>query len=148
VKLKVLNVDKSTMDDGRVVWRVKYEVSDRNGGEQPLFYHHFLDDQISYYMAAYGIDDVGEILDMILDDPFHDDDPGLALLRAANTGEARKDHRKRCVKTRARTSLDSQGIENPLEMIRSSHTPTPVSLAHGEDAVRNARKEFRRMNRG
>jgi hypothetical protein len=99
-------------------------------------------------MAAYGIDDVAEAVDMILADPFHEKDPGPALLSAASTEEARAVHRDRCARVKLRTKLSSRGITNPLEMIRGSYTPSPELLARGENALHNARREYRRMNRG
>lgn len=148
MKLTVRNVDKKVLDDGRLLWRVRYDAEDLQEGEMPTFYHHFLEDQISYYMAAYDLDSVEETLDFILADPFHDEDIGIALLNSSDQKEEGVAHRARCARAKLRVRLSSRGITNPLEMIRSSYVQSPEKIAKGTTALHQARKEFRRLNNG
>lgn len=148
MKLTVRNVDKKVLEDGRVVWCVRYDVTERSNGEMPTFYHHFMDDQIDYYMAAYGTEDIQEVLDLILADPFHEEDPGPALLQSSSRSQEGATHRARCARVKLKVRLSSRGVENPLEMIRGSYRTNPERTARGEEAFREARREYRRMNNG
>lgn len=148
MKLTVRNVDKKVLEDGRVIWRVRYDATELGEGEYPTFYHHFPDDQIDYYMAAYGLSDIQETLDIILADPFHDEDIGIALMNSTDQVEERAAHRARCARAKLRVKLSSRGIENPLEMIRGSFTSSTERTMNGKNAFCQARNEFRRTNRG
>lgn len=147
MRLKVLNVDRQIIG-GVPCWRVKYEATELVGDEQPIFYHIFPESQFHFVMAAYGAEDAEEILDMILADPFQEQDPAASLLTAETVEEAKSSHVSRCARAKLSVRISSRGIQNPLQMIRESFVPDSESRAYGEQALRNARQEYRRNNRG
>lgn len=134
MKMKVLNVDRLMVGE-KPCWQVKYEVTEAPE-QQPIFYHIFPDDQISFMMAAYDVDDVDEVVDMILADPFLDEDPGPALYSGRPAEDIRTEHRSRCARGKLKSKLSSRGIENPVEMIRSS-------VVVDKEAIKARRKEIR-----
>lgn len=161
MKLVVHSVSRIEMS-GVPMWQVKYaRYADESApgakavkyASEPEGYHvHvFPPDTLEWRAAEYGIDptDTDALLDIILGEPFAEQDPVPLLFTADTIEEARAQHTSRCAQAKLAKKISSRGIQNPLEMIRSDFRANPESLKQKRSAVRAARDEAKgRTNRG
>ena len=147
MKLIVTNVDRLAQASGDM-WAVKYSV-DTEGeegrlgqlmGEHTTFVHYFPVERISILVAEYGLDerDMETVVDIVLAEPFLDPNDGEpTLFSGESLSTIREAHHRRCARIKLSVRLSTRGIQNPIEMIRS----TPIS---GRGVRRFAAPEERR----
>jgi hypothetical protein len=135
-------------DATRGLWYVQYQ---KPNGLQTHWFHV---STLEWRAAEYGLDDVAEILDIVLHEPFMDPEiqrgatvesllnpaparpavtTPVTLWTAQTTTQARDAHRQRIRNAKARVRVVAAG--DPLAVIRERHGITPEGIAAKRETV-------------
>lgn len=145
-RYKVTNVD--TVQVGDVpCWMVKYEVTELLPDQQPVHYYVFPKFALAQRIAEYDLspEDVDTALDILLGEDGVNAAEVPALVTAETVEQARVEHTRNCAERKLARRLSSRGIENPLEMIRSSYVLDPHDLSRRRRDVQVMRTAHRHL---
>lgn len=150
----VTNVDTTIVGE-TPCWMVKYEVTELLPDQQPVHYYIFPKFAVAQRIAEYELDpnDVDTALDILLGEDGLNSTEVPALLTAETVEVARVNHVRGCAERKLARRLSSRGIQNPLEIIRSSYEPDLQDLSRRRldvQAMRTAHRHLqgKKSNRG
>ena len=146
-ELQVLSAEEFTDGLSTPCWLVRMK-----NGEGATVAHLFPQETLEWRSAEYGIDDVDELLDIVLHEPFQPPkdasaaaelgiarDASPTLFEAESTSEARDNHRARIARAKAERARvvapKGKGVKDPLDVIRNKHGIDPARKRAKQELV-------------